>query len=88
MQAAAGDATLFSMTINMHTHFVPAQMVDALRQPTEPPWIEAMPNGSERIHLPIVAAVVELGCATGTPMPVSEGVLALVRQMARGRWLY
>ncbi len=36
----------------------------------------------------IVAAVVELGRATGTPMPVSEGVLALVRQMARGRGLY
>lgn len=63
-------------------------MADALRQRTELPWNEAMPDGSERIHLPIVAAVVELGCATGTPMPVSEGVLALVRQMARGRWLY
>jgi len=36
----------------------------------------------------IVTAVVELSRATGTPMPVSEGVLALVRQMARGRGLY
>ena len=35
----------------------------------------------------IVGAVVELGRATGTPMPVSEGVLALL-QMARGRGLY
>jgi len=43
------------MTIDMHTHFVPTQMADALRRRTEPPWIEAMPDGSERIHLPIGA---------------------------------
>lgn len=43
------------MTIDMHTHFVPVQMADALRKRTEPPWIEAMPDGSERIHLPIGA---------------------------------
>ena len=36
----------------------------------------------------IVGAVVELGRATGTPMPVSDGVLALLRQLARGRGLY
>lgn len=36
----------------------------------------------------IVGAVVELGRATGTPMPVSEAVLALLKQMARGRGLY
>jgi len=53
MQAAAGGAKLFPMTIDMHTHFVPEQMAAALRQRTEPPWIEAMPDGSERIHLPI-----------------------------------
>ncbi|MGB0629644.1 MAG: amidohydrolase family protein [Alphaproteobacteria bacterium] len=41
------------MTIDMHTHFVPEQMADALRQRTELPWIEAMPDGYERIHLPI-----------------------------------
>ncbi len=43
------------MTIDMHTHFVPADMADALRQRREPPWIEAMPGGAERIHLPIGA---------------------------------
>ena len=43
------------MAIDMHTHFVPPRMADALRQRTEPPWIEAMPDGSERIHLPIGA---------------------------------
>ncbi|MGB0629649.1 MAG: ketopantoate reductase family protein [Alphaproteobacteria bacterium] len=36
----------------------------------------------------IVTAVVELGRTTGTPMPVSEVVLALVQQLARGRGLY
>ena len=41
------------MTIDMHTHFVPTQLADALRNRTEPPWIEAMPDGAERIHLPI-----------------------------------
>jgi predicted TIM-barrel fold metal-dependent hydrolase len=43
------------MTIDMHTHFVPVQMADALRQRTEPPWIEALTDGAERIHLPIGA---------------------------------
>jgi len=36
----------------------------------------------------IVGAVVEIGRATGTPMPVSEAVLALVEQKARGMGLY
>lgn len=36
----------------------------------------------------IVGAVVEIGRATGTPMPVSEAVLALIRQKARGLGLY
>lgn len=43
------------MTIDMHAHFVPAQMADALRTRREAPWIEAMPDGTERIHLPIGA---------------------------------
>lgn len=43
------------MTIDMHTHFVPVEMAAALRKRREPPWIEAMPDGSERIHLPIGA---------------------------------
>ena len=43
------------MTIDMHTHFVPAEMADALRKRREPPWIEALPEGTERIHLPIGA---------------------------------
>lgn len=43
------------MTIDMHAHFVPAQMADALRKRREAPWIEAMPEGAERIHLPIGA---------------------------------
>lgn len=36
----------------------------------------------------IVGAVVEIGRATGTPMTVSESVLALVEQKARGLGLY
>jgi 2-dehydropantoate 2-reductase len=36
----------------------------------------------------IVGAVVEIGRATGVSMPVSESVLALVRQKARGLGLY
>lgn len=43
------------MTIDMHTHFVPVQMAEALRKRTEPPWIEAVPDGGEWIHLPIGA---------------------------------
>jgi predicted TIM-barrel fold metal-dependent hydrolase len=43
------------MSIDMHTHFVPVQMADALRKRTEPPWIETLSDGSERIHLPIGA---------------------------------
>lgn len=41
------------MTIDMHTHFVPAQMAAELRKRSAPPWIEALPDGAERIHLPI-----------------------------------
>jgi predicted TIM-barrel fold metal-dependent hydrolase len=41
------------MTIDMHTHFVPEAMAAELRKRTAPPWIEAMPDGTERIHLPI-----------------------------------
>jgi 2-dehydropantoate 2-reductase len=36
----------------------------------------------------IVGSVVEIGRATGTPMPVAEAVLALVAQKARGLGLY
>lgn len=36
----------------------------------------------------IVGAVVEIGRATGTPMPVAEAVLTLVEQKARGMGLY
>lgn len=36
----------------------------------------------------IVGAVVEIGRATGTPMPVSDSILALVEQKARGMGLY
>lgn len=43
------------MTIDMHAHFVPAQVAAALRQRRDAPWIEAMPDGAERIHLPIGA---------------------------------
>lgn len=39
----------------MHTHFVPVEMAAALRKRTEPPWIETLPDGAERIHLPIGA---------------------------------
>lgn len=37
------------MTIDMHAHFVPAQMAEALRQRREAPWIEAMSGGADRI---------------------------------------
>lgn len=43
------------MSIDMHTHFVPVQMAAALRKRTEPPWIETLSDGTERIHLPIGA---------------------------------
>jgi predicted TIM-barrel fold metal-dependent hydrolase len=43
------------VTIDMHTHFVPVKMADALRKRTEPPWIEVLSDGAERIHLPIGA---------------------------------
>ena len=36
----------------------------------------------------IVGAVVEIGRATGTQMPVSEGVLSLLKQKAQGLGLY
>ena len=41
------------MIIDMHTHFVPVDMAAALRQRTEPPWIEFLDDGGERIHMPI-----------------------------------
>lgn len=43
------------MTIDMHTHYIPAEMAEELRRRRDAPWIEAMPDGSERIHLPIGA---------------------------------
>ena len=44
MQAGPRDARLGFMAIDMHTHFVPPQMSDALCQRTETPWIDSMPN--------------------------------------------
>lgn len=41
------------MTIDMHTHFVPAPMAAELRTRTAPPRIEGLADGTERIHLPI-----------------------------------
>lgn len=43
------------MTIDVHTHFIPEPLADALRQRTTPPWIERLDDGSERIHMPIGA---------------------------------
>ena len=41
------------MTIDMHVHFVPADLADALRRRSEPPWIKVLPDGGEQLHLPI-----------------------------------
>jgi predicted TIM-barrel fold metal-dependent hydrolase len=41
------------MTIDVHTHYVPAALADALRQRTEPPCIEPEPGGGERFVMPI-----------------------------------
>lgn len=41
------------MAVDMHTHYVPADMADALRRRRMPPWIEGLPDGCERLHLPI-----------------------------------
>lgn len=43
------------MTIDMHTHYIPAAMAEELRRRRDAPWIEAMPDGTERIHLPVGA---------------------------------
>jgi predicted TIM-barrel fold metal-dependent hydrolase len=52
---AQNNARKSPMTIDMHAHFVPAPMAEYLRKRSEAPWIEAMPGGTERIHLPIGA---------------------------------
>ena len=41
------------MIVDMHAHYIPAPLAAELRRRTEPPWIEALPGGGERIHLPI-----------------------------------
>ena len=40
------------MTIDVHAHYVPEKLADALRQRTEPPWIEQTQDG-ERFHMPV-----------------------------------
>jgi predicted TIM-barrel fold metal-dependent hydrolase/nitrite reductase/ring-hydroxylating ferredoxin subunit len=42
-----------SMTIDMHCHYVPAEMAEALRRRRAAPWIEATDDGRERLHMPI-----------------------------------
>jgi predicted TIM-barrel fold metal-dependent hydrolase len=39
----------------MHTHYIPAEMAEQLRRRRTAPWIEGLPGGTERIHLPIGA---------------------------------
>jgi predicted TIM-barrel fold metal-dependent hydrolase len=41
------------MIIDMHCHYMPVALADALRERHDPPWIETLGDGSERIHLPI-----------------------------------
>lgn len=41
------------MTIDMHTHYVPAEMAEAFRARRIAPWIEAKPNGKEWLHMPV-----------------------------------
>jgi predicted TIM-barrel fold metal-dependent hydrolase len=43
------------MAIDMHTHYVPAALADALRRRDRAPRIEALADGTERLHLPIGA---------------------------------
>tara|TARA_A100001037_G_scaffold121016_1_gene110123 strand:+ start:551 stop:886 length:336 start_codon:yes stop_codon:yes gene_type:complete len=38
------------MIINMHTYFVPVEMAAALRQRSEPPWVEGLDDGNERME--------------------------------------
>jgi predicted TIM-barrel fold metal-dependent hydrolase len=41
------------MTVDVHTHFIPDRLMAALRARRAPPWVEATPDGSERIHMPL-----------------------------------
>ena len=41
------------MAIDLHTHYVPASLADALRARSEPPWIDRTPDGGEVLHLPV-----------------------------------
>ncbi len=41
------------MIIDMHSHYMPLEMADALRRRRAAPWIETLDDGRERIHLPI-----------------------------------
>ena len=40
------------MIINMHTYFIPVEMSAALGQRSEPPWIEGVDDGNERMEHP------------------------------------
>ena len=41
------------MTIDLHTHYISAELADALRKRPVPPRIEILADGSERLHLPV-----------------------------------
>ena len=41
------------MPIDLHTHYVPALLADALRARSEPPWIDRTADGGEVLHLPV-----------------------------------
>jgi predicted TIM-barrel fold metal-dependent hydrolase len=41
------------MTIDMHTHYLPPDLAAAFRARRDPPWIETLADGSERLHLPV-----------------------------------
>lgn len=41
------------MIIDMHSHYMPEELADALRRRRAAPWIETAGDGGERIHLPI-----------------------------------
>lgn len=43
------------MTTDMHTHYIPDEMAEALRRRRLAPWIESLPDGTERLHLPVGA---------------------------------
>jgi predicted TIM-barrel fold metal-dependent hydrolase len=41
------------VTVDMHCHYLPPALDEAFRARRDPPWIETLADGAERLHLPI-----------------------------------